>query len=73
MNNGGDMNKKTAKPTCVFPIKKDGKIYRYMVRTIINRESFYIGCFKTEQSATEAYQRFTETKAYKDAVARGRY
>ncbi|MFO0202231.1 MAG: hypothetical protein ACK528_03780 [Alphaproteobacteria bacterium] len=59
------MNKKNNKPACVFPIKRDGKIYRYMVRTYINRERHYVGCYKTQEEAVKAYGRFLEVQARK--------
>jgi transposase len=67
------MNKKTTKATCVFPVKRNGKPYRYMVRTIVNGTKFYVGCYKTQEQASKAYESFIQSKPYKDAVARGRY
>lgn len=52
------MNKKEVKSKCVFLMKRNGKPYRYMVRTYIDKERRYIGCFKTEQEAIIAYNKF---------------
>jgi len=54
------MNTKINKSKCVFVMKRNGKPYRYMVRTYINKERRYIGCFKTEEEATIAYNRFMQ-------------
>lgn len=59
------MNRKENKHTCVFPIMREGKIYRYMVRTYINRERHYVGCFKTEKEAAQAYDRYMALQARK--------
>jgi hypothetical protein len=52
------VNKKEVKSKCVFLMKRNGKPYRYMVRTYIDKERRYIGCFKTEQEAIIAYNKF---------------
>ncbi len=63
------MNKKN-KPTCVYTIKKNGEIYRYMVRIVIKGRSHYLGCFKTEPEATHAYETYMEKlSASKNEVA----
>lgn len=54
------MNAKASKSKCVFVVKRNGKPYRYMVRTYINRERRYIGCFRTEEEATIAYNKFMQ-------------
>ncbi len=54
------MNRNKTKPECVFLMKKDGKPYRYMVRTYINKERRYIGCFKTQDEAVKAYNAFMQ-------------
>lgn len=59
------MNRKAKKSPCVFPIKRNGEIYRYMVRTYINRERHYVGCFKTEAEAEVAYNKYMELQQRK--------
>lgn len=59
------MNRKSKKPACVFAMKKDGKIYRYMVRVYINKERHYVGCFKDEESAVIAYNKYMELQQRK--------
>lgn len=54
------MNTKTNKHKCVFLMKRNGKPYRYMVRTYINKERRYIGCFKTQEEAAIAYNKFMQ-------------
>ena len=51
------MNRKD-KPRCVFVIKRNGKPYRYMTRTVLNNTKIYLGCYKTPEEAHEAYQKF---------------
>lgn len=53
------MNKDN-KSKCVFPIKRNGKAYRYMTRVIIKGQRFYLGCYKTEAEASKAYVEFME-------------
>lgn len=38
----------------IFPIKRNGEIYRYMVRFTINQEKIYVGCFKSVEDAKRA-------------------
>ena len=52
------MNRRKSKAKCVFPINRNGKIYRYMTRVIIKGQKFYLGCYKTEEEATEVYKNF---------------
>jgi hypothetical protein len=59
------MNRKKSKNKCVFLIKRNGKPYRYMVRTYINKERRYVGCFKTEDEAVNAYNNFLHREQLK--------
>ena len=52
------MNETPEKIKYVFPIKKNGKIYRYMVRFIENGYRTYIGCFKTQEEAVIALNNY---------------
>ena len=52
------MNRKQFKTKCVFPVKRNGKPYRYMSRVIIKGKKFYLGCYKTENEASSAYDSF---------------
>ena len=54
------MNRKPYKGACVFEVKRNGEVYRYMVRTTVNKERRYIGCFKTREEAETAYRKFKE-------------
>jgi hypothetical protein len=54
------VNRKPYKAACVFVIKRNGEVYRYMVRTTVNKERRYIGCFKTREEAEAAYLKFKE-------------
>lgn len=46
------------KARCVYKIKRNGKVYRYMSRVIIDNIKYYIGCFETEEQASNAYVKF---------------
>lgn len=46
---------------CVFVMQKDGKAYRYVVRVTVNHERRYVGCFKTEKEAINAYKQYVKT------------
>lgn len=52
------MNRKTNKAKCVFIMMKNGKPYRYMSRVVINGNRIYLGCYKTEKEASDAYNSF---------------
>lgn len=54
------MNRKTYKEACIFELYRKGKLYRYIVKTTLNKERRYIGCFKTREEAVEAYKQFKE-------------
>ncbi len=54
------MNRKKNKPTCVFPVIKNGKPYRYFTRVIIRGKRIYLGCYKTQKEASAAYENFVE-------------
>lgn len=54
------MNRKPYKEECIFEVYRKGQLYRYIVRTTLNKERRYIGCFKTKEEAVEAYQQFKE-------------
>lgn len=50
------MNRHTDKKyPCIFVMRKDGKPYRYVVKVTVNHERRYIGCYKTEKEAVNAY------------------
>lgn len=55
------MNCKNNGKTCVFKINKNGKPYRYVARTTIKTKTHYLGCYKTEQEAVDAYNKFKES------------
>jgi hypothetical protein len=55
------MNSRKDSKTCVFKINKDGKPYRYVARTTIKTKTHYLGCYKTEQEAVNAYVKFKES------------
>jgi len=50
------MNKKPKKNQCVFPMFRNGKVYRWIVKYTVNKCRVYVGCFKTEAEAIAAYQ-----------------
>lgn len=52
------MNVKPKKHPCIFEMKKDGKVYRYIVRASINKVKTYVGCYETLEQAKEAYEKF---------------
>jgi hypothetical protein len=52
------MNRVMAKPACVFLMKRKGVPYRWIVKTTVNRERVYLGCFKTKEEAVKAWNRF---------------
>lgn len=54
------MNRKASKHKCVYIYNKDGKPYRWIVKTTIDRERKYLGCYKTETEAVRAYEKFIE-------------
>jgi len=58
---------KDDKPRCVFAIKRNGEIYRYMARYTDNGFRVYLGCFKTEAEAVAAYQAKLEKEKAKGA------
>ena len=55
-------NTKDNKPKCVYLIKRDGKVYRYMTRVIVKGKTHYLGCYKTQKEATKAYEAFKAGK-----------
>ena len=44
----------TKKPECIFPLYRNGELYRYMVRITNRKEKKYVGCFETREQATKA-------------------
>ncbi|NDC55519.1 MAG: hypothetical protein EBZ69_01665 [Alphaproteobacteria bacterium] len=51
------MNRILAKPACVFLMKRNGLPYRWIVKTTVNRERVYLGCFKTKEEAVKAWKK----------------
>ena len=37
-------------------MRRNGKIYRYVVKYTVDKCRVYVGCFKTEAEAVAAYQ-----------------
>jgi hypothetical protein len=56
------MNVKKTKPTYVFALKRDGKVYRYMARVTINHLKKYLGCFQTQAEAVAAVKKFFDNR-----------
>lgn len=56
------MNLKSKKPTYVFALKKNGKVYRYMARIIVNYRKIYLGCFKTQGEAVNAVKNYFDNQ-----------
>jgi hypothetical protein len=52
------MNRKKSKPQCVYEVKKNGEVYRYIVRTVIKGKTHYLGCYKTRSEAVKVYDKF---------------
>jgi L-alanine-DL-glutamate epimerase-like enolase superfamily enzyme len=56
------MNTRPDKPKRIFPMFRGGKIYRYIVKYTEDKCRVYLGCFKTEAEAAEAYRAHLEKK-----------
>jgi hypothetical protein len=41
-------------------MKRNGKPYRWMVRTVVRGEPVYLGCYETREKAIEAWNRYAE-------------
>ena len=54
------MNLNRKKPTYVFAIKRDGKVYRYMARVTVQFNKIYLGCYKTQEEAVVAVKKYFE-------------
>ena len=52
------MNRTVSKPGCIFLIRRNGVPYRWVVKTTIEKERRYVGCFNTEAKAIEAWNLF---------------
>jgi hypothetical protein len=64
------MNINPKKPTHVFAIKRNGKVYRYMAR--ISKGSFriYLGCFEKQSDAVLAVEDYyANPKKYEKRVS----
>ena len=45
---------------CIYTLKRNGKIYRYIVKLTVNHERRYVGCYKTEKEAILAYRSYVK-------------
>lgn len=50
---------------CVFPVKRNGEIYRYVVKVTHNRERVYVGCYKSKEEAIHAHKLYMTKHAAK--------
>jgi hypothetical protein len=62
------MNRTVSKPGCIFIIKRNGLPYRWVVKTTIEKERRYVGCFDTEAKAIEAWNVFAMKNGMKERV-----
>ena len=53
-----DSVNKKKKPLCVYAMKRNGKPYRWMVRTVVKGEPVYLGCYESMEKAVEAWNRY---------------
>ena len=44
----------------IVVVKREGIVYRYITKALVDREDRYIGCFKTKEEAVDAYKKFKE-------------
>ena len=51
------MNRSRRKPVCIFLIKRNGLPYRWVVKSTVNKERTYIGCFDSEAKAVDAWNK----------------
>jgi hypothetical protein len=52
------MNFKNGKPKFVFCQKRNGEPYRWIVKFRADKRLVYLGCFKTEREAVDAYEAY---------------
>jgi len=52
------MRRKLGKTPFVFLVKRNGLPYRWVVRCTVHKVKRYVGCFDSEEKATQALQRF---------------
>lgn len=67
------MNRVLAKPGCVFLMKRNGEAYRWVVKTTINRERVYVGCFETKEQAINAWNQFATKRGMTERVISNEY
>jgi len=52
------MNRKNEKPKYVFEMKRNGLPYRWIVKFKVKKQLVYLGCFKSQEAAVEAYEKY---------------
>jgi hypothetical protein len=52
------MNFKNGKPKFVFCQKRNGEPYRWIVKFRADKRLVYLGCFKSEREAVDAYEAY---------------
>ena len=54
--------RKEGKRVGVFLVKRNGVPYRWIVKCTIQKVRTYVGCFDSEEKASEAWEKFAKKK-----------